>query len=174
MPLSPCICWLLPASSHTFEVLLAEDLDSAARDSVWSMFETNMRAMYTPSSFGWDPPHKKSELFDPLSRFILVYDGQRSLAAFTSFRFEFEDDENMLYCYDIQVSKSSQRHGLGRTLMNCLEKIAVDFTMDKLMLTVFKGNSRALKFYSKIGFELDPDSPDDDDEEDYKLLSKQV
>jgi GNAT superfamily N-acetyltransferase len=41
--------------------------------------------------------------------------------------------------YDLQVSESSQRHGLGRTLMNHLSKIGADFGMDKIMLTVFKG-----------------------------------
>ncbi|KAJ7487675.1 acyl-CoA N-acyltransferase [Mycena galericulata] len=159
---------------HSFDVLLAESLDETIRNSIWSMFEANMRAMYTASSFGWDPPHKKGELFDPLSRFILVYpaSGKRSLVAFTSFRFEFEEGQNILYCYDIQVSKSSQRHGLGRTLMNHMGKIGADFGMDKIMLTVFKANKRALKFYDDLGFEMDQDSPDDDDEEDYKLLCK--
>lgn len=43
--------------------------------------------------------------------------------------------------YDLQVSKTSQRHGLGRALMNHLAKIGADFGMDKIMLTVFKGSS---------------------------------
>ncbi|KAJ7925856.1 acyl-CoA N-acyltransferase [Mycena leptocephala] len=159
---------------HAFKVLHAESLDESTRGAIWSMFEANMRTMYTGSSFGWDPPHKQGELFHHLSRFILVYpaSGNQSLVAFTAFRFEFEDDQNILYCYDLQVSKTSQRHGLGRALMNHLAKIGADFGMDKIMLTVFKANKRALKFYKKFGFELDPDSPDDDDEEDYKLLFK--
>ncbi|KAJ6519899.1 hypothetical protein C8R45DRAFT_40010 [Mycena sanguinolenta] len=103
-----------------------------------------MRAMYKGSSFGWNPSEKQKELFNSLSRFILVYpNGSDSLVAFTAFRFEFEDedeDSNILYCYDIQVSKTSQRHGLGRTLMNHLVKIGADFRMDKIMLTVFKGS----------------------------------
>jgi hypothetical protein len=80
-------------------VLFAETLDEATRNSIFGMFEKNMRTMYTASSFGWNPPHKKGELFDPLSRFILVYpkNDKHSLVAFTAFRFEFEEDQNMLY-----------------------------------------------------------------------------
>ncbi|KAJ7110143.1 acyl-CoA N-acyltransferase [Mycena epipterygia] len=161
-------------SAYTFQALLAESLDGPARSSIWSMFETNMRTMYTSSSFGWDPPHKKGELFDPLSRFILVYpkSGKHTLVAFTAFRFEFEEGQNIVYCYDLQVSKTAQRHGLGRTLMNHLAKIGADFRLDKIMLTVFKANTRALKFYDDFGFEMDPDSPEEDDEEDYKILCK--
>ncbi|KAJ6575192.1 acyl-CoA N-acyltransferase [Mycena capillaripes] len=165
---------LVPDPTFIFKVQLAESLDESTRSLIWSMFETNMRAMYTTSSFGWDPPHKKGELFNRLSRFILVYPttGTRSLVAFTAFRFEFEDDKNILYCYDLQVAKQSQRSGLGRALMNHLAKIGADFGLDKIILTVFKVNKRALKFYKSFGFEMDPDSPNDDDEEDYKLLFK--
>ncbi|KAJ7492551.1 acyl-CoA N-acyltransferase [Mycena latifolia] len=172
--ISKCIATDPESTTHSFEVLFAENLDGTARNSIWSMFETNMRTMYTASSFGWDPPHKKGELFDPLSRFILAYtkNGKRSLVAFTAFRFEFEEGQNILYCYDLQVSKASQCHGLGRALMNHLTNIGTDLNLDKIMLTVFKANTRALKFYADFGFEMDPDSPEDDDEEDYKILSK--
>ncbi|KAJ7169952.1 acyl-CoA N-acyltransferase [Mycena filopes] len=161
-------------SIHTFKVVLAESIDESARRSTWSMFETNMRTMYTSSSFGWDPPHKRGELFHRLSRFILVYPttGVQTLVAFTAFRFEFEDDENILYCYDLQVSQSSQRHGLGRALMTHLAKIGKDFKLDKILLTVFKANTRALKFYKNFGFKIDETSPEEGDEEDYEILSK--
>jgi len=167
---------LVPHSTHNFKVLLADGLNESTRGSIWSMFEANMRTMYTGSSFGWDPPKKEEELFNRLSRFILVYptNDKDSLVAFTAFRFEFEEDEIILYCYDLQVSKTSQRHGLGRALMNHLAKIGADFKMDKIMLTVFKANTRALKFYKDFGFEFDITSPDDEDEEDYKLLCKSL
>jgi hypothetical protein len=51
---------------------------------------------YSHSSFGWDPAAKLAELFDPLSRFILVQIEER-LAAFAMFRFEYEDYNNLLY-----------------------------------------------------------------------------
>jgi hypothetical protein len=51
---------------------------------------------YSGSSFGWDPAAKLTELFDPLSRFILVLFEER-LVAFAMFRFEYEDYHNLLY-----------------------------------------------------------------------------
>ncbi|KAK7064165.1 N-acetyltransferase domain-containing protein [Favolaschia claudopus] len=168
---------LAPHPTHVFKIVLAESLTRSTRDSIWSMFEANMRTLYTASSFGWEPPKKQEELFHRYSRFILVYpkDDEGTLASFAAFRFEFEDeddDSNILYCYDLQVSKTRQRTGLGRALVENLASIAREFKMDKIMLTVFKANKQALDFYDNVGFKMDPASPDDKDDEDYKLLSK--
>lgn len=51
---------------------------------------------YCRSSFGWDPAVKLAELFDSLSRFILVHSEER-LVAFAMFRFEYEHYNNLLY-----------------------------------------------------------------------------
>ncbi|PIL31606.1 hypothetical protein GSI_06308 [Ganoderma sinense ZZ0214-1] len=65
-----------------------------------------MRAMVEPSSFGWDPPEKKEELFHKNSRYILMLHDDGSLraeepdtriVAFTHFRFEFDQDEELVY-----------------------------------------------------------------------------
>lgn len=56
---------------------------------------------YMRSSFGWDPPSKHKELFDPNSRFMLARtDSAEScpaLVGFVMFRFEHEDEENIVY-----------------------------------------------------------------------------
>lgn len=59
---------------------------------------------YANSAFGWDPPSKQQELFDPLSRFILCrksedsIDGSETpLAAYTMFRFDSEEGEDVAY-----------------------------------------------------------------------------
>ncbi|KAF8216196.1 hypothetical protein K438DRAFT_1800226, partial [Mycena galopus ATCC 62051] len=138
---------LAPHSTHTFKALLSSSLIKSTPDSIWSMFETNMRTMYTGSFFVWDLSKKQEELFNRLSH---------SLVAFTAFRFEFEDeddDSNILYCYGTQISETSQRHGPGRTLMNHLAKIGADFKMDKIMLTVFEGDKGALKLYKDFGYD---------------------
>ena len=55
-------------------------------------------ASYKSSSFGWDPEAKRKELFHSLSRFILVYEADTdTLLAFTMFRFEFEEGEDLVY-----------------------------------------------------------------------------
>jgi hypothetical protein len=59
--------------------------------------------------FGWDPASKQQELFDPLSRFILVHqlsrhledDHSKRLVAYTMFRFDLEEGEEVIYwCVD--------------------------------------------------------------------------
>ncbi|KAF7320408.1 N-acetyltransferase domain-containing protein [Mycena kentingensis (nom. inval.)] len=159
--------------AHSFVVKLADELDDASKSSIWSIFEENMREMYTTSSFGWDPPTKRAELFDSLSRFILVK-AERTLVAFVAFRFEYEHSQNILYCYDLQIAQSSRRRGLGRVLDASLVSIGKDFKLDRVMLTVFKANAAALAFYEKVGFRLDGGSPSDEDEEDYKIFSKKL
>uniref|UniRef100_A0A8H8CQQ5 N-alpha-acetyltransferase 40 n=1 Tax=Psilocybe cubensis TaxID=181762 RepID=A0A8H8CQQ5_PSICU len=145
-----------------------------------------MALRYENSSFGWDPDSKRKELFDKLSRFILVYkEGSTELLAFVMFRFEFEVDEDVIYW---QVASSAQGVSLGRRLIGELETLCRMYKMKKIMLTVLKANSRALEFYKAVGFTMDPTSPgyvDSDAEEesesgseqeivDYEILSKLI
>jgi len=167
-----------PNLPYRCTVAVAATLLDEVRNSVWKVFENNMRDLYARSSFGWNPTSKRRELFGPLSRFILVYlDGAvHELVAFVMFRFEYEEGENLLYCYDLQVSKGFQRLGLGKILMQHLAAIGAEWDMAKMMLTVFKANSLAFKFYETFGFTIDPSSPSAVDEEtddvDYEILSK--
>ncbi|KAF9481364.1 acyl-CoA N-acyltransferase [Pholiota conissans] len=168
------------------QVMHSNDLKEGQCNSIWSLFETNMRGMYEASSFGWDPQAKQKELFHSLSRFLLVTDTEKSeLVAFTNFRFEVEGGEDLIYCYDLQVSPSTQGVGLGKNMMKELEKIAQSYNMEKIALTVFKANTKAAAFYKAFGFELDLTSPNFLEEEDeldpdevettdYEILSKGV
>jgi GNAT superfamily N-acetyltransferase len=84
------------------------------------------------------------------------------IVAYSMFRFDMEDNECVLYwyfvtfnfilrypiplghsfklsSYELQVSQSAQRGGIGKTLMKCLYDIAHGWKMQKVMLTVFKG-----------------------------------
>jgi len=92
------------------------------------------------------------------------------------------------------VSKNAQKIGLGRILVNELEKIGRTWHMKKIMLTVIKINAGALLFYEKTSFVMDPISPgyvdtasdkgdggseddewvDEDEECDYMILSKRL
>jgi len=90
----------------------------------------------------------------------------------------------LVYCYELQVVEKFARHGLGTKLMQYLWDIGQKKGMEKVMLTVFKSNQAGVKFYEKNGYTLDPSSPgycspsdewvDDDDEEDYQIMSKGV
>ncbi|KAG5648048.1 hypothetical protein DXG03_007083 [Asterophora parasitica] len=166
---------------YTLRVFLSAELNQAQKDVVWTIFEDNMRDLYTNSSFGWDPPSKLEELFNKLSRFVLVETNDHTIVAFAMFRFEHEEDEDVLYCYDLQIHQSQRRTGLGTLLVQALEAIGTAWRMEKIMLTVFKANANAIKFYEAAGLAMDESSPnylhegetpDELEVVDYDILSK--
>ncbi|KAG8989266.1 hypothetical protein FRB94_009351 [Tulasnella sp. JGI-2019a] len=172
LPDTFCTRRQIKSVDYDFVVRKASDVPPKTRRDVWAIFEGNMRAAYTSSSFGWHPPSKRKELFDPLSRFILVYApaskarSGTSLVGFVMFRFDeeetMEEDDSMedvVYCYEIQISRKVQRSGLGVTLLEDLQKIAKKWRMKKVMLTVFKTNKPAIELYTKLGYTIDPISP---------------
>lgn len=155
------------ASGHRFSISVstASGLSKHERDQIWSVFEENMYDFYNTSSFGWDPQSKNLEMFDPQSRFIIArLDGGASdpvnICAYTIFRFDREEYQNVIYCYELQVSKHVRRYGLGRWLTLKLADIGAEWGMQKVVLTVFKANQPALSFYTSVGFLIDESSPD--------------
>ncbi|KAF9270283.1 acyl-CoA N-acyltransferase [Marasmius fiardii PR-910] len=170
----------VPSNDIEFNVLIlhSTDLLEGLQARIWQIFEDNMYQLYLDSSSGWNPEDKKEELFDSLSRFIILNNGDAT-AAYTMFRFEYEEGFNLLYCYELQIQESYQRKGLGKFLMNTLDSIAGKWKMDEIVLTVFKANVSASRFYKALGFSVDPSSPTDEDLEelgivDYEILSKSV
>ena len=52
-----------------------------------------------------------------------------------------------LSSYELQVSRSAQRGGMGKALMKCLYEIARGWKMQKVVLTVFKGEDMWTFFF---------------------------
>lgn len=103
------------------------------------------------------------------------------IAAFLNFRFCMDDDETpeyaVLYVYEIHVQASYARRGIGKRLMALVEQMAASANMDKVMLTVFKANTLAMKFYLEaLGYSIDKDSPSQcgNKSADYEILSKEL
>jgi len=140
--------------------------------------------LYSNSSFGWKPTNRKKEIFHRVSRFLLIYDSEEGneIVAFCMFRFENEEGENVVYCYDIQISSQYRRNGIGKSLIEVLATIGMAFGMEKIVLTVLKANTRAFAFYQACGFIIDPASPslylpvDDPSKEgcDYEIMSRDI
>ncbi|GAA5849986.1 hypothetical protein JCM8547_000975 [Rhodosporidiobolus lusitaniae] len=172
-------------------------LTSAERNWVWELFEVNMRSLYEASADGYDPAEKKKELFHPDSRFLILYSPSPSSPAcqkptsvvkdeplgYCIFRFDTEEtasDEgdrlcDVAYCYELQVSSLAKRLGVGRALMDVLERLSAACKMDKTMLTVFKANKEAISFYESLGFrvdEIDPSEYEGGEAVDYVIRSK--
>ncbi|KAF8735477.1 hypothetical protein AX14_001974 [Amanita brunnescens Koide BX004] len=133
-----------------------------------------MHDFYAASSFGWNPMDKRKEMFHAKSRVLTVFK-EMDLVAYCMFRFEVEESSGVLYCYELQVSSTARRRGLGKMLMQQLWKIGSSWKMEKIMLTVLKENTAALEFYTKLGFAVDETSPSKFEQEvDYEIMSSSL
>jgi ribosomal protein S18 acetylase RimI-like enzyme len=81
------------------------------------------------------------------------------ILAFLSFMVTYEDGKEVIYCYEVHVAPKAQGQGIGMRLMTLLRSIGVKIGLEKSMLTCFRSNHRALRFYKSIGYEVDENSP---------------
>lgn len=125
---------------------------------------------------------------DPDLRYLLVRENGRDggpsgpVRAFASLMPTAEEGQPVVYCYEIHLAPDLRGTGLARLLMGCLETAARNVDgMEKLMLTVFTCNARALAFYRQCGLETDDMSPRRRKlrggvvkDPDYAIMSKRV
>lgn len=157
-----------------------------------ALFEPLMKDMYQKSSWGWDINEKMSEWKHPRTKVVFVTKkdagdllddiisnklppDEDQLVGFMCLRFEIGADKNesALYVYELHIHSDFQRQGLGEELIRMARHLAVEFKMDKIMLTVFMNNDIALKFYNKLKFSPDKSTPAKN-EADYLILSSKV
>lgn len=98
---------------------------------------------------------------------------------FISFMTTYEDNKQVLYCYEVHIHPSLQGQGIGRHLMSLFEETGRRIGLEKGMLTVFRANEAAIKFYETLGYGIDEFSPGSRrlrngtvKEPDYLILSK--
>ena len=84
---------------------------------------------------------------------------KRGIGGFLSFMVTYEDGVEVLYCYELHMAPVLQRMGLGKQLIGLYEEIGRNVGLGKGMLTVFKSNQTALRFYGKLGYDEDEFSP---------------
>jgi ribosomal protein S18 acetylase RimI-like enzyme len=85
--------------------------------------------------------------------------GSPSVLGFLSFMITYEDGKEVVYCYEIHLSPTARGRGVGRMLMDRMEGIGRAVGLDKAMLTVFKSNEVARRFYERLGYGVDEFSP---------------
>ncbi|EFN54697.1 hypothetical protein CHLNCDRAFT_24426 [Chlorella variabilis] len=126
----------------------AAELPPAMVDWALDLTRHHMSALYEACpDWGWSDARKRGELADPAARHLVL--GQP--VAFVHFRFEEEEGEAVLYCYEIQVAAAVQGKGLGRFLMQLLELVGRKSGVARLMLTVFHQSAAAVALYRKLG-----------------------
>lgn len=86
----------------------------------------------------------------------------------------------VLYVYEIHLTEAMRGCGCGRDLMRLAEQLAERVGVDKVMLTCFVSNQKALAFYQSLGYRPDVCSPADRKlrnktmKADYVIMSKDV
>ncbi|KAJ5734422.1 Acyl-CoA N-acyltransferase [Penicillium malachiteum] len=100
---------------------------------------------------------------------------------FLSFMVTYEDGKEVIYCYEIHLSLAVRGQGFGALLMGRMDDIGKLVGLEKAMLTVFRSNVAACRFYEKLGYEVDECSPRPRKlrngtikEYDYLILSKRL
>lgn len=119
---------------------------------------------------------------EPDLRYILIKDLSGQVCGYTSLMPTIEEGEAVVYCYEIHLKPELRGTGLAGLLMGFLDTVARNIEIvEKVMLTVFTCNTRAVKFYRHCGFEVDDISPRRRKlrngvvkEPDYVIMSKRV
>ena len=164
-----------------------------------------MGDMYRNSEWGLNMDEKREELEHEDARFLLILennddtdkntttdtnnnDNDSSTATtpkvlgFAHFRYEPSETNPhtpITYLYELQISQTSQGH--GQSLMTLIELLSLQFQMRQVVLTVFKCNTGAMRFYlNKLkGYAVDESSPSnfeggENELAEYEILSKRI
>ncbi|KAJ6017842.1 hypothetical protein N7451_001221 [Penicillium sp. IBT 35674x] len=106
---------------------------------------------------------------------------ESGVLGFLSFMITYEDGKEVVYCYEIHLAAAGRGRGLGALLMARMEEIGRSVGVEKAMLTVFRSNVVACRFYEKVGYVVDEYSPQPRKlrngtikEFDYMILSKRL
>uniref|UniRef100_UPI00358FE006 N-alpha-acetyltransferase 40 isoform X2 n=1 Tax=Myxine glutinosa TaxID=7769 RepID=UPI00358FE006 len=135
--------------SARVECSQACSLSSITLDWAFGVTKTNMQAMYDKSDWGWSDQAKRDELQHADAWYLIAREADQKPVAFSNFRFDLDYGKPVLYCYEIQLEEKVHGNGLGTFLMRALHAIASSARMNKVVLTVFKHNVGARKFFSQ-------------------------
>lgn len=162
-----------------------KDLDEDTMDWIFKLTKDNMQRLYEEADWGWTDKEKKEEMTEDAAWHIVARDlaHDNKPVACVHFRFDMDEGDAVLYCYEIQLVKEVRRKGLGNFLMKTLELLAFQNNMEKVMLTIFKENHEGNKFFkNKLGYKIDETNPDglitlveamfDDEGYTYEIISK--
>ncbi|XP_054759077.1 N-alpha-acetyltransferase 40-like [Lytechinus pictus] len=164
----------------TIECKKVTELEKDVTDWVLSLVKTNMQSLYEDSDWGWKEREKKEELLDEQAQYLIARTADDQLVGFCHFRFDLDFEDEVIYCYEIQLTPEVRRKGLGKFLMQILELLAFRTKMKKVMVTVFKNNIVATNFFKKVlNYEIDETSPSiydpmNPEEYCYEIMSKTI
>lgn len=138
----------------------AKDLDKDTLDACMALIELTSAHDYQNSEIKWSTSKKRKEMKLPDMKYIVLFDEQSgSLAGFISFMVTYEDGYEVLYLYEIHLATTWQGKGVGKKFLDVIESIGKNVGLEKVMLTVFRSNTRAVTWYQALDYVEDEYSP---------------
>ncbi|XP_026431301.1 N-alpha-acetyltransferase 40-like [Papaver somniferum] len=165
---------------------IGSNLSSFMKQYIQKLLKLNMEATYGPEEWIFEEKVKRKEMVAPDARYLFVRktagndDAMQPLGdrfvGFVQYRFVLEEEMPVVYVYELQLEECVQGKGLGKFLMQLVERIAYENQMSAVMLTVQKANVVAMDFYmSKLRYVISSDSPSQMGfDESYEILYKAV
>ena len=166
--------------SFRFHSAKHAELDPAIQAWILLLWKRNMEALMHNSHWGFDPTDKADELSAATSRYLVVFrrsneeETDDEPVAYCHYRFDMDEGEPVLYCYEMQTEADWQSRGIGARLLLILSFLAHRTKMTKIVATVLKANTGSIAFFRRLGFAEDTSNPDYDDDCDYIIISTSV
>jgi len=162
--------------SIILETKRVTSLDEETKAWLFHLLEKNMKDYYYQAEWGWNSDNKKTELYEDSAWYLIARIQETGEpVAYSHFRYDMDHDDDVLYCYEIQTEENMRRKGLGKFMMKVLELLMIKSDLLKIMLTVFKHNEPATKFFKDVlKYEIDETCPYDTvyEQFDYEILSR--
>lgn len=188
---------------HLYENFTQEiaDINGLSLDTPQTLFQLIKHTSYEDykaSSQGWDDDRKLEEMKDEDMHYLIVRlkgheppaaekrwsedpGVDHSIIGFISYMITQEEEENVIYIYEVHISDHFRDCGLGGHLFKTVEHLGKATGMEKAMLTVFRTNTHARKWYVSRGYDVDEISPRPRKlrggrsiQPDYEILSKRL
>ena len=161
------------STTYNLSLETPSTLPNNAFRACFDLIASTSSADYEASSKGWSPAKKRREMRLPDLRYVLlqqkaekedesgvcIYDQDQEVQGFMSFMLTYEDGYEVIYLYEIHLSPQLQGQGLGKKLMDMMEEVGKKAGVEKSMLTVFRRNEAAMRFYEGLGYGVDEFSP---------------
>lgn len=154
-------------------LLSAKDLKSTHKDvldACVDFVEASSADDYKKSEMRWSLTSKRKEMLLPDMKYLVMQerssssdnrdDGLQPVCGFTSFMITYEDGHEVVYIYEIHLQPAFCGLGIGKILLGLVEYVGRRIKVEKAMLTVFKSNKRAVKWYDRMRYTTDEFSPD--------------
>ncbi|EEH46953.2 uncharacterized protein PADG_03051 [Paracoccidioides brasiliensis Pb18] len=187
--------------TYSIEMYSSSSISLEDLESCFLLVKLTSSEMYKNSAGGWSPKKKKNEMKLLDLRYMLLVrtttgqgqdqnsskntgspvTGGRAVGGFLAFMVTYEDGFEVIYCYEIHLAPELQHKGLGKILFGFYEEIGRKIGVQKAMLTLFKANKAAIRFYERLGYGRDEFSPKpmklrngNTREYDYMIFSKDL